>query len=92
MNSSLDKLVKNLPDNDFRYLIEELGSEHLEPLKQKGAYPYEHMSSFKRFDGKKLPNKECFFSSKKKGKICDDGKNLDGHISDKEYLTCKKNL
>ena len=69
MNSSLDKLVKNLPDNDFRYLISELGSEYLEPLKQKGAYPYEHMSSFKRFDGKKLPNKEYFFSSKKKEKF-----------------------
>ena len=50
-------------------MISELGSEYLEPLKQKGAYPYEHMSSFKRFDGKKLPNKEYFFSSKKKEKF-----------------------
>ena len=43
MNSILDKLVKNLPDEDFKYLIKEFGSENLQPLKQKGAYPYEYM-------------------------------------------------
>ena len=36
MNSSLDKLVKNLSDKDFKYLIEEFGSENLELLKQNG--------------------------------------------------------
>ena len=30
MNSSLDKLVKNLSDEDFKYLAEEFGSENLE--------------------------------------------------------------
>ena len=30
MNSSLDKLVKNLSDNDFKYLIEEFVSKNLE--------------------------------------------------------------
>ena len=39
MDSSLEKLVKNLPDKDFKYLIEEFCSEYLELLKQKGAYP-----------------------------------------------------
>ena len=39
MNSSLDKLVKNLSDEDFKYLVEEFGSENLELLKQKGDYP-----------------------------------------------------
>ena len=34
MNSSLDKLVKNLSDKDFKYLVEEFGSENLELLKQ----------------------------------------------------------
>ena len=33
MNSSLDKLVKNLSDKDFKYLIEEFGSKNLELLK-----------------------------------------------------------
>ena len=41
MNSSLDKLVKNLSDKDFKYLIQEFASEYLELLKQKGTYPYE---------------------------------------------------
>ena len=29
MNSSLDKLAKNLSDKDFKYLIEEFGSKNL---------------------------------------------------------------
>ena len=39
MKSSLDKLVKNLSDEDFKYLVEKFGSENLELLKQKDAYP-----------------------------------------------------
>ena len=35
INSSLDKLVTNLSDEDFKYLGEEFGSENLELLKQK---------------------------------------------------------
>ena len=45
MNSSLKKLVENLSDKDFKYLVEEFGSKNLEILKQKGAYPYEYMNS-----------------------------------------------
>ena len=41
MNSSLGKLVKNVSDEDFKYLMEEFGSENSELLKQKGAYLYE---------------------------------------------------
>ena len=55
MNSSLDELVKNMSDEDFKYLVEEFGSENLELLKQKGDYPYEYMNSFERFNEKKLP-------------------------------------
>ena len=35
MNSSLEKLFKNLLDNDFRYLTKEFGSKNLELFKQK---------------------------------------------------------
>ena len=38
---------------------------------------------------KKLPNKECFHSSVKDG-TGDNGEKLDGHISGKDYLMCKK--
>ena len=32
-----------MSDEDFKYLVKEFGSENLELLKQKGAYPYEYM-------------------------------------------------
>ena len=35
INSSLDKLVKDLSDEDFKYLVKEFGSENLEIIKQK---------------------------------------------------------
>ena len=68
MNSSLDKLVKNLSDEDFKYLVEEFGSKNLEILKQKGAYPYEYINSFERFNEEQLPARKYFFSSTKKKK------------------------
>ena len=54
MNSGVDKLVKNLSDEDFKYLVKEFASENLEILKQKDAYPYEYMNSFERFNEKKI--------------------------------------
>ena len=90
MNSRLYKLVKNLSDKDFKYLVEEFGSQNLELLKQKGACPYEYMNSFERFNEEKLPARKYFYSSTKDEKIGDDGKISDGHISVKDYLTCEK--
>ena len=49
MNSSLNKLVKKLIDNDFRYLSGEFSDSLLELVKQKGMYPYEYMGSFEKF-------------------------------------------
>ena len=60
MNSSLDKLGKNLSNEDFKYLVEEFFSENLELLKQKGDYPYDYMNSFDRFNEKKLPARKSF--------------------------------
>ena len=53
MNSSLHKLVKNLSDEDFKYLVEAFGSKNLELLKQTGDYPYEYMNRFERFNEEK---------------------------------------
>ena len=69
MNYSLDKLVKNLSDKDFEYLVEELDFENLELFKQKAAYPYEYMNSLERFNEEKLPARKYFFSSTKKEKL-----------------------
>ena len=81
MTSSLEKLVKKLPDDDFKHLTQELGSENLKLLKQKDAYPYESMDSFERFSVKKH-----FDRSLKGGTANDKGEKLDGHITDEEYL------
>ena len=74
INLSLDSLVKNLSDNDFKYLSEEFSGEVLELVKEKGVYPYEYMDSFKKFSENKLPDKCKFFSSLK-----------DQCISEKDY-------
>ena len=65
MNSSLDKLVKNVVDKDFNYLVEEFGTENLKILKQKGAYSYEYMNNFKKINEDKLCARKYFYSSTK---------------------------
>ena len=50
MNSSLEKLIKTLSDNDFKYLTKECSFKNLELLKLKGTDPYEYMDSFERFN------------------------------------------
>ena len=90
INSSLEKQVKNLSDNDFKHLTKKIVSKNLELLKQKNVYPYEYMDSFKRFNEEKLPDKECFYSSVKDGTTVHKGEKLNGHISDKDYLACNK--
>ena len=81
MNCRLDKLVKNLVDKDFKYLVEESGTENSKISKQKGAYHYEYMNSFKRFNEDKLCARKYFYSSTKDKKISEDGKISDSNVS-----------
>ena len=90
MNSNLEDLVKNLADNDFKYLTQEFVSEYLELLKQKDAYPYEYLDSFKRFSEEKLPDEKRFCRSLKDGTTGDNGKKLYGPITDEKCLTSIK--
>ena len=78
MNCSLDSLVKNLVDEDFKYLSKEFEGECLKLVKEKGVYPSEHMNSFKKFDERELPSGGEFFSSLK-------GES----ISEKDYARAK---
>ena len=55
MRSSFDSLVRNLMDEDFKYLSGEYSGELLKLVKEKGVYPYEYMDSFKRFSENRLP-------------------------------------
>ena len=69
MSFSLDKLVKSLSDDDFKYLTKEFGSENLGLLKQKGAYPYEYMDSFERFNEKNCLLENAFIALQKTEKL-----------------------
>ena len=70
LSFSLDGLVKKLDINDFKYLSQEFDNNALDFVKQKGIYPYEYMSDFKKFK-KQLPSKENFYSSLSGKKISD---------------------
>ena len=74
MNSSLDNLIKNLPDEAFKYTKQEFKKEQFNLMKQKGIYPYDHMDSFDRFNETKLPVQQDFYS------ILNNE-----HISDEQY-------
>ena len=75
MNFSLDSLVKNLSDNDFKFLSQECTGQQLKLVKQKGLYPHEYIYSFKKFSKYKLRDRSKFFS-------CLNDKS----ISEKDYL------
>ena len=49
LSPSLDSLVKDLKNNDFKYLIQEFHKNKLDLVKQKGFYPYEYMTDFEKF-------------------------------------------
>ena len=75
MNSSLNKLVKNLSKSYFKYLPQGFSSHLLKLVKQKGVNPYEYTDSFEKFSEDKLPDRREFFSSVK-----------DEHISEKKLI------
>ena len=51
-------------------MSQEFDNNALDFVKQKGIYPYEYMSDFKKFK-KQLPSKENFYSSLSGKKISD---------------------
>ena len=66
------------------------GTENLKILKQKGAYPYEYMNSFKILNENKLCARKYFYISTKDKKTSEDGKISDGHINIEDYMICEK--
>ena len=58
MNSSLEKLVKNLIDNDFKCFTQEFDFKNLKPLKRKGVYTYEYIIVLKN-----LVKKNCLITN-----------------------------
>ena len=79
MNSSLEKLLKNLSDNYFKHLSKQFNPEQIKLVKQKGVYPYEYIDSFERFFQDQLPGKKYVYKSVR-----------NKHISEKDYLYAVK--
>ena len=70
LSSSLDSLIKNLNEDDFKYLNQEFDNSILDLVKQKGFYPYKCMNDFEKFK-EELPSKGKFYSSLTNRKITD---------------------
>ena len=80
MASSLEKLAKNLDDDQCRNLRELYREEEVFKLmRRKGVYPYEYMDSWEKFNETELPSKEAFYS-----RLSMQG------ISDKDYEHAQK--
>ncbi|MCG8569825.1 MAG: hypothetical protein MJB14_06770 [Spirochaetes bacterium] len=77
MNRGLASSAKNLPKDKFIYTKECFSSDDdilFQLMCKKGVYPYDYMDSFEKFDEKKLPRKEDFYSLLN-----------DKHITNEEY-------
>ena len=57
----IDSMQFMKSDDNLEYLTKEFVCENLRLLKQKGAYFYEHMISFERFNEEKLTARKFFF-------------------------------
>ena len=60
MNSRLDGLVKNLSDNGFKHLSQELNGYLLKLVKQNGVHPYEYTDTFEKFFEEELLERSKF--------------------------------
>ena len=72
MNSSLDKLVSNLPKDDLKYTSQAFKGKRLNLMSQKGVYPYDFMDSSEKFNQMELPTKDQFYSIINDQRITDD--------------------
>ena len=79
MATSLDKLVDNLPKDDFNNVKRYYTDDKLSLLSRKGVYPYEYMNSLERLKETQLPPKEAFYS-----RLNDEG------IGDEDYTHAQK--
>ena len=79
MATSLEKLVNNLPEDDFINLSLYYSGDKFNLLARKGVYPYEYMDSLEKLEETKLPQKEAFYSRLN-----------DGGISDEDYAHAQK--
>ncbi|XP_035233732.1 LOW QUALITY PROTEIN: uncharacterized protein LOC118205552 [Stegodyphus dumicola] len=63
LNTSLEKLVQNLPAEKFNILKENVREGDLSLLLKKGIYPYDYIQSFEMFEETALPPPAAFHNS-----------------------------
>ena len=78
MAASLDKLVDNLPKDNFNNVKRYYTHDKLSLLTRKGVYPYEYMNSLEKLKESQLP-REAFYS-----RLNDEG------IGDEDHTHAKK--
>ena len=62
MASSLDALVNNLSEDDFKNLEKYFTPEQVKLLKQKGFFPYDYLDSIEKLKDPTPPPQEAFYS------------------------------
>ena len=72
LQSSLETLVNNLPDEKFKNMRKQFNEEELKLFKRKGVYPYEYVDSFEQFREKEFPPFEAFGSTLNRGIVYED--------------------
>ena len=86
MQTSLEKLVKNMDKKDFRHTLKYFDGEKLNLMLRKGIYPYEYMTDASKLAETELPAKENFRSTLNSGKILGSGKDMEpSEISGDDY-------
>ena len=65
MASSVEALVNNLSEDDFKNLEKYFTPEEIKLLKQKGFYPYEYMDNIEKLKDTKPPPQKAFYSKLK---------------------------
>jgi len=62
MPSRLDKLSKNLHDDQCKNLAKHFSGDKFNLMHRKGMYPYDYIDRLSKLDQAKLPPKQAFYS------------------------------
>ena len=86
VQTSLEKLVKNMSKKDFHHTSKYFAGEKLDLMLRKGIYPYEYMDGVKKIAEMGLPAREKFNFVLNSGEILGSGKGMEPtEISEADY-------
>ena len=70
--SSLDMLASSLEKDQFVSMKRTFSQTEIQKLMRKQVYPYDYMSTWERFEEKRLPKQEDFYNILTKSNLSDD--------------------